>query len=344
MRRTLSVLMLIIAVGVSLFIIVNKSALNVSTPTDFSLENPKLETGYENHNTDTLTGYNSNGNVEQVVNSLSTVEIDLLNQVVLSESLNYRVQQDTLYPNYSLPFDVVEIDSLPESANIFAGADIAFTVAFDKKIYTTNDVALVSLSGPNPLQVLVNQRLISHQRPPTSLQLQLSDYQLPILITVIDNVTSKEFRLELDVLSVIQVDLHIDPYPIYKHNHMAINYRLTSSEVGYFMIRALLQRDDIPVAILTSEQYLPEYDKTADNRFKVDAALLKDLDMGEHTWSLDNIFIERLGGPLEEDKISLIEKTVELFGVESSALTIDKELRMERKEARMKLIQPLLSE
>ena len=344
MRRTLSVLMLIIAVGVSLFIIVKKSALNVSTPIDLSLENPKLETGYENHNADTLTNHNSTGNVEQVVNSLSTAEIDLLNQVALSESLNYRVQKDTLYPNYSQPFNLVEIDSLPESPNIFAGADIPFTVAFDKKIYSTNDVALVTLSGPAPLQVLVNQRLISHQRPPTSLQMQLSDYELPIIITVIDSVNSKEFRLELNVLSVIQVGLHIDPYPIYEHNHMAINYRLTSSEVGYFMIRALLQRDGIPVAILTSEQYLPEYERSADNRFKIDAALLKDLDMGEHTWSLDNIFIERLGSPLEEDKISLVEKRVELFGVESSALTIDKELRMEREEARIELIKPLLSE
>lgn len=344
MLRTLSTLILIIAACAALSLLVKKSALDVSTPTFLSSKNLKLDTGGANHNTVPVISQKKTDNVEKVIISLPPEDIDLLNKVALSESLSSRVQQDTLFPKYSQPFDVSEVDSLPEYPNIFAGSGIAFSVGFDKKVYTTNDVATVSLSGPNPLQVLVNHNAISHQSPPTSLQLQLSDYELPIIITVIDNVTSNQFRLQLDVLSVIQGDLHIDPFPLYEHNHMAINYRLESAELGYFMIRALLLRDDIPVAILTSEQYKSESNKRMENMFKVDAALLKDLDKGKHTWSLDNIFIEKLGDPSEEDKIIFIDKRVELFGVEGSALSIDKEERMEREKARLNLLQPLLFE
>ncbi len=74
------------------------------------------------------------------------------------------------------------------------------------------------------------------------------------------------------------------------------------------MVRALLKRDGIPVAILTSEQYASEHNDIVDDIFKVDATLLKNLDTGGHIWALDNIFIEKLGGPLDEDKITLIEK------------------------------------
>lgn len=309
-----------------------------------NLGKSKLEIKYDNYTFDILAFRSNADKAEKTVQTPRPAGNELLNQALLSQSFSYQVQQDTLFPHYSKPFDVSEVEYLPESPNVFDGADISFTVSLDKKVYMTNDVAVVSLVGEHPLQFFVNGRLISNQYPPTSLRLQLADYDSPITITVIDSMTSEEFTMDLDVLGTIKGELYIDPHPTYEHNHMAINYRFDTSEIGYFMVRALLKRDGIPVAILTSEQYASEHNDIVDDIFKVDATLLKNLDTGGHIWSLDNIFIEKLGGPLDEDKITLIEKRVELFGIESSALTIDEDMKMERHEARMNLIQPLLSE
>ncbi|KJF97105.1 hypothetical protein [Photobacterium leiognathi] len=274
----------------------------------------------------------------------TTIELDAESlEMILSQSFSSQIKHDTFFPEYSKPFDLQEFSSFPEAHNVFDIPTMPFTVSLDKKIYTTTDPAVISLTGANNLKVLVNQKLIFNQSPSKSLTVNLADYELPITITIIDDVASVTFTLELNILSPIQGSLLVDRHPVYETNQMTINYQLDTPETGNFMIRTLLHRDGVPVAVLTSENNVSNKKDNVTNAFQVDAELLQQLDKGEHIWSLKNTFIEKLGGPLDNDKVLFISEEFVLFGVEGSALSVDDNSRIERQETRLNLLKPFFS-